>query len=1132
MGDREINHMTNSNVVSRRGFLKLVSTAGLGVVAANICPGIAWAQGEGLSRVGVKARLFIGSDLHIQNSGGSNASPDTVGSEGRDADKKLLFAFDVAYGIDANLDALCLVGDVTDNGRIDQYHRLMSLIADDRNVGYAHGSGHTKIILCQGNHETYDPGVSAAPQRFLEQTGQQPNKVVDVNGVKVITMGPNTQNDHYYVDNLDFFKETVEDNVGASTDPFLVLSHHQVRGTTYTSYEWYGTYGDEFLEEMRAHPNMVLVSGHSHATLEDERSIGQDFGFTAIQDSTIGAYYENETGKVDPTTGEGASVPPQTSDAYVSGKRVPEASQALVVDVMDDGTVKVYRISLVRTKAEGEGVAYLYEPWAIDVPGMVAAGGDPQSAPYAYTSARVSTAAPTFGAGSLTVDDVKATSSLAHFPTAIPGSDNNLDMVHEYKLVATPTDGGTTVTKRVFHDYYRPSSQVRTNWEVLFKGLAPRTTYTMSVVAQTSWNKEAGAEGAGSYSGSTTAENSTSSPLVSAPFTTLQQQKPSAILDIDYRVGSTTDAMGHTPNRNAGPRLVADTELGAEAFESDGITGWGYQLEDEDYDFFVDSSTTECFFKLTNNQDDQCLFSNQQGAGAGFEVENGNIEFWYNSESGRVIPKAAVRVGSWVHAMAVADGTNVTLYVDGEQVDQQAATTMTVPTPRRYFVGADSSSSNLPEYVCDAGTRIALARLYPRAFSADEVALAYEAAFTVPAVPEKVLDIDFRTGSAEDAVGHELTQSGGELVDDDTLVVGASTTVFEADGVGGFAYQLDEHDYAFFAGHSTTECYYWLPQDADISSNGDHCLFSNQESAGSGLEISGSKLQFWFRDAAADSYVSVETDATSGAWVHVVATFDGVNLALFVNGQQVDATTTTGTMKIPSPKRYYVGCDTNGSGEPQFAAFEGTRIALARLYTKALSAQEVADLYEAVIAAPAEEWVTITYAWEGGVAPQSVELPSTAQAERGSDLILPASPAVGEAVDDERDGTQGTWTFAGWSVEDGVTVDTDLLVTGSWSFVAAEVSGQDNGDSNTDDANSVQGDADTDESDSTGTDDAQEGGDGEAVLPQTGDASPALDVSALGLAGAGLLVAGAHVIHAEAASVGADEEGERLDSEL
>lgn len=461
--------------VSRRGLLKLVMTAGLGLAAAGtVDPVFAYADGQGLSRDGVKARFFIGSDLHINNN---------TGAEPRDADKKLQFAFDTAYALDPELDAFCLVGDLTDNGNEGQYTRLMSLINDGaHNTGYANGTGRTQMILCQGNHETYDPGVAAAPERFKLYTGQEATRVVDVNGVTVITMGPaaNGSGDGDYRPHYDWFAEQLAEQVGNTHVPFLVLTHHQMRGSSYTSPEWHGNFGQgeesDFQELMAGYPNLIQVSGHSHATLEDERSISQDLGFTAIQDATIGAYYENETGKVDPESGNGASVPPQSADIYTPDSFRPEASQAVILDFMVNDTVKAYRISLVRAKAEteGKGVVYLYEPWIIDPTDM-----------QEYTSARTSTAAPVWPAdAAVTVDEVAHTSAKVHFPTAQPGSPKGDDMVHEYKLVATANDG-SSVTKRVFNDYYRPAAYIRNTWDVLINGLSAETTYTLSVYAQT-----------------------------------------------------------------------------------------------------------------------------------------------------------------------------------------------------------------------------------------------------------------------------------------------------------------------------------------------------------------------------------------------------------------------------------------------------------------------------------------------------------------------------------------------------------------------------------------------------------------------------------------------------------------------
>lgn len=1028
--------------IERRGLLKLAMTAGLGLVATgSLSPNIAWAQETGLSREGVKARFLIGSDLHIQSGIG--------GTEGRDADKKLQFAFDTIYNLDPQLDAFCLVGDVTDYGKTEQYEHLMQLVNDiEHNTGYSGGAGHTKMILCQGNHETYSPGVETAPARFKKYTGQEANKVLDVNGVKVITMGPvKGSGDGDYRGNYDWFKQQLDTVIAGSSDPFLLLTHHQIRGSSYTSPEWHGNFGQgeskDLVKLMADYPNLIQVSGHSHATLEDERSISQDLGFTAIQDSTIGAYYENETGKVDPDTGNSASVPPQSSAAYTQGKTIPEASQCIILDVMDNGTVKCHRLSLVRSKVEGEGTVYLYEPWVIDVPSMVSSKGNlSDTRTWRYTSARQSTAAPVFAPdATVTIDNVGETSATVSFPPAQPGSPSGLDMVHEYKIVAQATDG-SSITKRIFNDYYRPAGHIRDSWKVNFKGLSPETSYTVSVYAQTSWSKEAGCEGSGSWPGNNeAAPNSTSSALVSAAFTTsTAPERPRAILDIDYRTGNAEDAMGHIANFNAGMRLVDDADLGHPVVETQGETGWGYLLSTDEYDTFTSSSTHECFFKLANNQIDQCLFSNQQYAGAGFEVEKGNLEFYYNNESAKRILNTPVKAGEWVHAVATYDGKNITLYVNGKKMAQESAGRMTVPAPTRYYVCSDTSSSGETEYCAVKGTRVALARLLPYAMSAEQVATAYAASKIAPA-PAELLNVDFNVEDASHVVqasGRSLysdVSTGATIVYDDVL----KKNVFACDGKHAFGFPITANDYVYLGNEHALECVFMA---TDLDS--DQCFFSNQQSSGCGLEIAGNnatkgKMAFWFNSKGSGTPKPAGA-ITPGVWHHAMGVYTGSTVRMYIDGKLVEELEASGGLKVPGESEhvFYIGADVYSGGGAQLFARSGGKIASARILTKAPSNKEIKLLAtQALLPSGNSEAFSVTYAWKDDVAPDDAVLPVDEKSYKSGDIVtLATSPAVNEQVTGTKDGVDGTWTFTGWDHKDGFTIETNTLVSGAWSFQA------------------------------------------------------------------------------------------------
>ena len=208
---------------------------------------------------------------------------------------------------------------------------------------------------------------------------------------------------------------------------------------------------------MKEYPQVIHISGHSHSTLEDARSIYQDDGYTAIQDSTIGAYFENESGKVDPNTGSGATRPVDSE----------ESSQALRIDVMEDGTVDIYRLDLT----DGDYM-YAEEPWTFDA-------NDASDRP--YTSARADQSdVPSFAAdAAVTVSAVTKNSAVVHFPAAQAASGENVDMIQAYRITLTPDNGGAAKTVQVFSDYYKDASRQREEWTVKVTGLEQGVTYLL-----------------------------------------------------------------------------------------------------------------------------------------------------------------------------------------------------------------------------------------------------------------------------------------------------------------------------------------------------------------------------------------------------------------------------------------------------------------------------------------------------------------------------------------------------------------------------------------------------------------------------------------------------------------------------
>ncbi len=928
----------------------LATTVLTSTMLTSVQPALAWEAPENNWQAAsdVKARFFIGSDIHI----GRND----------DATKKLSNALSVFDKVDDNANGVLFVGDVTNNGAANEYATLMNTI-NNSTLGKNH-----KVELSMGNHE-YNTDASNAMARFEAETQQSANDVIyyDTNGT--ITNDSSQINDlaatviklsakNYsgdYTDQYDMVKTALET---ASTKnqkaPIIIMGHHGIKDTAYVTNEWYGNYGagteKDLVSLFKKYPQVIHVSGHSHATLEDARSIYQNDGYTTIQDGTIGAYFENESGKIDPTSGSSATCP---ADSEI-------ASQALQLDVLNDGTVKIYRMNLTTGNYMYEG-----EPWTFNV-------GDANDRPYDETR---TSQAPSF--------NTDATVSAAHssektvtveFPAAKAASALNNDMIHEYKITLTPQNGGASITRTIFADYYEATS--KDTWQVNITGLKSGTTYDVSINAVTSFGTESNA---------ITGEVTT---LTEQPYVT---PKPD-VLNIDFNSNNgTADANGHTCTQVGEPTKMEDALFGT-VYHFDGKDdGFRYAMNNEDYNAFKDGYTMEVMVKsngTTNNEQD--FFSNQQSAGCGFALnENGQtLEFWNNTTNGRVIPSTDVSSlkNQWMHLMATFDGQTTKLYVNGElQKTIESTGSLEVPNVHYFFLGGDSNSSGNLEF--PANCDIAFARLYSGAMNATDIAKTYESvakdnSYETPVAD--VLNIDFNSNNGTaDANGHTCTQVGEPTKMEDALF----GTVYHFDGKDdGFRYAMNDDDYDKYKNGFTMEM---LVNLHDLNENGD--LFSNMESAGCGFEVNGDGqyLTFWNH---VNGYKKPSADISDykDKWVHLIATFDGKTTKLYVNGTLESSVASQGSITIPKETAhyFYLGGDTNGEGNLQLPA--NCDIAFARLYSGAMNTTDVSKAFEKAFPTFTSD---LNYNEDGG----TVSI-NPIEAQTGEKVTITATPKTGYTI--------------------------------------------------------------------------------------------------------------------------------------
>lgn len=103
------------------------------------------------------------------------------------------------------------------------------------------------------------------------------------------------------------------------------------------------------------------------------------------------------------------------------------------------------------------------------------------------------------------------------------------------------------------------------------------------------------------------------------------------------------------------------------------------------------------------------------------------------------------------------------------------------------------------------------------------------------------------------------------------------------------------------------------------------------------LLATSTKFQFIINSGSA---TTIETNEITGSWIHLVGTYDGATMRLFVNGSQVASSAKTGTLTINATGM--IGQEHN-NGVARY--FQGSMDDVA-IFSTALSADQIKELYE------------------------------------------------------------------------------------------------------------------------------------------------------------------------------------------
>lgn len=341
----------------------------------------------------------------------------------------------------SKLDALYVVGDFATSGSRPQMLAFKDTL--DRNL-----REETVAVLSMASHEFHGEGEEAALEKFREIYAQEPDTHKVINGYHFINV-TSTNGCHFDDAKREWvaaeLKKAAADN---PRKPIFFFQHPHIMGTVYGSANW-GE--DELTDILMNYPQIIDFSGHSHAPINDPRSIHQRH-FTCLGTGTLSYFELDEFDKYYGT------LPPQKE----------KAAQMLIVEADADMRVRIYPYDLITEN-------FFPMTWKID------SAWDVKS--YLYTDARYRTeVAPYFeDDAKIVVSDVTEDGFRVTFDQA-----KTEDFyVNDYNVIVKTADGTTVRNSTLWSEYY--FYEMPETLSVEFNGLDKNETYFVEVYAGSFW---------------------------------------------------------------------------------------------------------------------------------------------------------------------------------------------------------------------------------------------------------------------------------------------------------------------------------------------------------------------------------------------------------------------------------------------------------------------------------------------------------------------------------------------------------------------------------------------------------------------------------------------------------------------
>lgn len=570
-----------------------------------------------------------------------------------------------------NIKVLMIAGDIANAGETAAYQKFNTIF----NSVFTDPLTAPQKVFAMGNHDYWNGmSVKNAQSNFAKTLGCTINTNIKVGGYHFIGLSTEAGDTGGVFTSIStkWLKTQLDAAVAENpNNPIFVTFHQPVLNTVYLSDEWGNATLDSIL---KSYPQVVTFAGHSHAVLEDERSIYQ-LNYTCVGTSTL-SYTELESGKANGT------IPP----------RAGEVAQGII------GTVSDTAVTLQRYDFHND--CQIKSNWVLSRP--------LSKNTFAYTNVRADTsAAPYFEAGStVSASNITDASATLTFTQA-----KDVDFVHSYRIQVYNADTNVIVKDfLIFSDFYLGLQRMAPALSYSVGGLSANTNYGARIYGIESFGKQ--------------------SQPITATFTTLPAQLPVDVLNVNFTDGTAKDNSSYNTSyelkNNAQVQL--DSTLNKNVLVLNGTNYANYYISDAQLNLISNQFTLETVFKMNTIQN-QAIVENCQSSGIGFEsTSTGLVELWAYIGGSYKFVGVQLQAGIYYHLVATYDGTNLNLYLNGQLVDSSAASgTVSHTSGVAMCLGGDPDTTGNASLLLNGN--IALTRVTNKAISAADVQSRYTAFF-------------------------------------------------------------------------------------------------------------------------------------------------------------------------------------------------------------------------------------------------------------------------------------------------------------------------------------------------------------------------------------------------------------------